>query len=128
VFVQCWEKEGETIREVGFPSDDQCVKELETAFVLGSLFRYMRFVMVSSGQRFPVDVESGMPTESLDLCNHVIEAIDRFKMMLPDNIARMKADIGRIVVQLKEFVRVWSCGIGHPVRSFLTADASIQWM
>jgi hypothetical protein len=63
----------------------------------------MRFVVVSSGQRFPVDVESGMPTESLDLCNHVIEAIDRFNMMGAHNIVRIKADISRIVVQLEEF-------------------------
>jgi hypothetical protein len=128
VLVQCWEREGETIREVGFPSDEQSVKELEPALGLGSLFGYMKFVTVSGGQRFPVDVEYGMPTESLDLCNHVIEAIDRFNMMGAENITRMKADVGRIVVQLEDFVKVWSCGIGHPVRSLFAADGSIQWI
>jgi hypothetical protein len=128
VLVQCFEKDGTTITDVGFPSDEKCVTDLEAQLALASLFGALKFATDQDGKRFPIDVCYGVPTQSLALCNHAIHEIDKRGMLKPENIERMSADTARIVGELEEFVKVWSSGIGHPVRSLVAADGVIQWI
>jgi hypothetical protein len=127
VFVQCYQREDEVIKDVGFPSGKRCVAELEAALALRSTFGYMKFVQGAQGKKFAIDVEYGMPTLSLELCNFVIEAIDRSNMLGEENITRMREETATIVVALDEFVSKWSCGVGHPVRALFATDGNLQW-
>jgi hypothetical protein len=128
VLVQCFEKEGETIDDVGFPSAEKTIADLSAQLALDSLFGALKFVTLADGRRFPIDVCYGVPTQSLALCNHVIDEIDRRDMLGSANIARMTAETGKIVEELDDFVKTWSSGIGHPVRSLVANEGTIQWI
>jgi hypothetical protein len=127
VLVQCYERKGETMSEVGFPSAEITDKELNTAFGLESLFGYLKFVADSAGKSWAIDVTYGIPTVSLELCTQVIQEIQTRNMLGEENIARMKEETARISDELKAFVNTWSCNIGHPVRPLFASDGVIQW-
>jgi hypothetical protein len=128
VLVQCFEKEGWKQSDIGFPSDDlPGGEELRTAFGLGSMFGYMK-CLEDGERRMPVDLVYGIPTVSLPLCNQVIQEIERRDMLGEGNIGHMVEETIRIKNELEEFVKVWSCGIGHPVRSVYAIDGNLQWL
>lgn len=127
VLIQCFEREGETLKDVGFPSDE-LGEELVRSFALDSLFGYMKFVSTKDGQNIPIDVLYGIPTSSLSLCDQVIEQIEKRNMLGEENIEKMKEETKRISSELNEFVQKWSCNIGHPVRSIVAVDGNIQWI
>jgi hypothetical protein len=127
VLVQCFEKPGETISEIGFPSDT-VEPELATKFALSSLFGYLKFVTDGEGKKWPIDVLYGVPTVSLALCNQVIEQIEKGNMLGEENIAKMKDDVAKVSAELDEFVKTWSCNIGRPVRPLYARDGVIQWL
>jgi hypothetical protein len=53
VLVQCYEKEGETISDYGFPSDgEKCVADLTAQLGLDSLFGSLKFVTDEQGRHF----------------------------------------------------------------------------
>jgi hypothetical protein len=127
VLIQCFEKPGETISEIGFPSDT-IEPELAAKFALSSLFGYLKFVTDGEGKKWPIDVLYGVPTVSLALCNQVIEQIEKGNMLGEENIAKMKDDVARVSAELDEFVKTWSCNIGRPVRPLYASDGVIQWL
>jgi hypothetical protein len=127
VLVQCFEKPGETMSEIGFPSDT-LEPELAAKLALSSLFGYLKFVTDGEGKKWPIDVLYGVPTVSLALCNQVIEQIEKANMLGDENIAKMKDDVARVSAELEEFVKTWSCNIGRPVRPLYASDGVIQWL
>lgn len=128
VLVQCYEREGETMTDVGFPSDEANTEELKSAFALDSMFGYIKFVTDAEGKKFPIDLLYGIPTVSLDLCNQVIEAIEKRDMLGEENFAKLGDETKRIAADLDEFVKTWSCNIGHPVRSLHAIDGNLKWI
>ena len=128
VLVQCYEKEGETMADVGFPCESADSEDLKEAFALESTFGYLKFVTDAEGKKFPIDLLYGIPTVSLELCNQVIEQIEKRDMLGEANIAKMQEDTTKITADLQEFVKTWSCNIGHPVRSLYAIDGNLQWL
>jgi hypothetical protein len=128
VLVQCYEREGESIHSVGFPSDDVTVKLLEEIFALDQFFGCMEIVRDGEGKQFPIDVMYGVPTVSLALCQHAIDAIEAGDLLSPTRRERLQEATGRIGTALDEFVKNWSCNIGHPVRAISAIDGNLQWI
>lgn len=135
VLVQCFEREGETIKDVCFPSDDasapndESAEELKKAFALNSMFGFIKYVeSPTDNKRWPIDLLYGIPTNSLALCDEVIKQIETRNMLGEENIAKMQEDSKRIVADLEEFVGTWSCHIGHPVRSLYAIDGQLEWI
>ena len=112
VLIQCYEKEGETLKDAGFPSES-LDEELIHSFALDTLFGYMKFVTTKEGESIPIDVLYGIPTTSLNLCNQVIEQIEKRNMLGEENIEKMKEETKRISSELDEFVQKWSCNNGQ---------------
>jgi hypothetical protein len=128
VLVQCFEKEGTTIADIGFPSAEPVVKALEAPLALDQLFGWMEIVRGSDGREFPIDLMYGVPTVSLALCQRAIEAIEAGDLLAPQRKERVRDATARIGAGLDEFVRTWSCSIGHPVRALCAMDGSLQWI
>jgi hypothetical protein len=127
VLVQCFEKAGETMSEIGFP-DGAVESELAVKFALSSLFGYLKFVTDREGKKWPIDALYGLPTVSLTLCNQVIEQIENGNMLGYEHIAKMRDDVARVSAELDKFVKTWSCNIGGPVRPLYASDGVIQWL
>lgn len=138
VLVQCYERKGEKMKDVGFPfqsTDDSGFTEADlfyqditNMFALQSMFGCMKYVETAEGKKMPIDILYGIPTMSLNLCNQVIEQIEKREMLGEENIAKMKEDTQRISQDLDAFVKKWSCNIGHPVRSLYAIDGELQWI
>ena len=129
VLVQCYEREGETLKDVGFPSEETNNSEdLKKAFALDSMFGWIKFVSDSEGKRWPIDLLYGIPTPTLSLCEQVIGEIEKRDMLGEQNIAKMLEENKRIAADLDEFVKQWSCNIGHPVRSLYAIDGELKWI
>ncbi|OHT02124.1 hypothetical protein TRFO_07331 [Tritrichomonas foetus] len=130
VLVQCFEREDETVEDVGFPSttDENGDDNLKKAFALEAMFGCIKYVKGSDGKRWPIDLLYGIPTASLSLCEQVIAEIEKRDMLGEQNIAKMLEENKRIADDLNEFVKQWSCNIGHPVRSLYAIDGTLQWI
>jgi hypothetical protein len=126
--VQCFERNGQSIRDSGFPSEDIQDEELRGKFALDCLFGYAKFVTDAEGKVWPIEIMYGLPTVSLALCNQVIIEIERRNMLGPENIGRMKEVVTQVSGELEEFVKTWSCGVGRPVRPLFATDGVIQWL
>ena len=120
-------EEGETLKDAGFPSES-LDEELIHSFALDTLFGYMKFVTTKEGESIPIDVLYGIPTTSLNLCNQVIEQIEKRNMLGEENIEKMKEETKRISSELDEFVQKWSCNNGHPVRPIVALNGKLQWI
>ena len=128
VLVQGYEREGDQITDIGFPSEEINNNELYKAFALDSMFGSIKFVTDPEGNKAPIDLLYGIPTTSLNLCNQVIEQIEKHNMLEEANISKMMEDTKRISAELDEFVKQWSCNIGHPVRSLYALDGKLNWI
>ncbi|KAH0788920.1 protein FAM91A1 [Histomonas meleagridis] len=128
VLVQCYEKEGETMKDVGFPLEEQMDEELQKAFALDTMFGFMKLVTTKDGKNIPIDILYGIPTTSLQLCDQVIKQIEARNMLGEENIQKLQEETKRITGAMEEFVKTWSCGIGHPVRSIVAVDGNLQWI
>jgi hypothetical protein len=128
VLVQCFEREGQTVSEVGFPSDEPVVKALETTLALDRLFGRLEIVSDGEGRQFPIDLTYGVPTVGLALCQRVIDAIEAGDLLAPARAESVHEATARIGAGLDEFVRTWSCNIGHPVRALCAIDGNLQWL
>lgn len=141
VLVQCYEREGEKMFDVGFPfdseknendpsfdGDESFFNDITKDFALESMFGCMKYVQTSDGKKQPVDILYGIPTMTFYLCNKVIQQIEKREMLGEENIAKMKDDTKRLTDDLDKFVKQWSCNIGHPVRSLYAIDGNLQWI
>jgi len=128
VLVQCYEKENETMTDIGFPSSEITDPTLIKSFALDCMFGFMKFVKHNDNSLSPIDLLYGIPTTTLGLCEDVLASIEERKMLCEENMNRMKNDTERISVEIGEFVKQWSCGIGHPVRALCSKDGEIKWL
>ena len=127
VLIQCYEKEGETLSDVGFPSNEYD-ENLSKAFALDCMFGYLKFVNHKDGTKSPIDLLYGIPTTTLSLCENVINYVIENNMLSNENREKMKIETERISKEIFEFVKHWSCGIGHPVRAICSKDGEIKWL
>jgi hypothetical protein len=127
VLVQAYEREGEQITDLAFPSKDLRIAGLEQELALGSLFGWLTFVNCEE-KWFPVDLLYGIPTVSLALCRHVIEEIQQRDLLGETSCEKMKADTARIGAALQGFVAGWSAGVWHPVRALSAIGGVLHWL
>lgn len=130
VLIQCFEKNGETMEDVGFPTDKEGLyeKTLIDSFALDSQFGYIKFVNKADGTKAPIDIAYGIPTTTLALCESVIKTIETRNMFSEENIEHMTKDTTKIAGELEEFVKTWSCGVMTPVRALCSIGDTIKWL
>jgi hypothetical protein len=128
VLVQCFERPGQAVASVGFPGAHPLVRALEAPLALDQLFGFVELVRDAEGREFPIDLMYGVPTASLALCQHAIEAIEAGDLLSPARKEQVQEATARIGAALDEFVKTWSCGIGHPVRALSAIDGNLQWI
>jgi hypothetical protein len=126
--VQRFERPGQAVASVGFPRADPLVRVLEAPLALDQLFRFVEFVRDGEGRVFPIDLMYGVPSASLALCQHAIEAIQAGDLLSPSRKEQVQEATATIGAALDEFVKTWSCGIGHPVRALSAIDGNLQWI
>jgi hypothetical protein len=127
VAVQCLEREGEVRAAVGFPSADALIAELCAPLALDSFFGWVETVRGEDGRVFPIDITYGVPTASLALCQHALDAIEAGDMLAAGRKERVAEEAARISGALEAFVATWSAGTGHPARALAAVDGMVPW-
>ena len=131
VLIQCYNKNGETMEDIGFPraaDDGTYDKTLADAFALDTQFGYLKFVKKADGTKSPIDIAYGIPTTTIELCQDVIDTITKNNMFSEENISKMTKDTEKIANELEEFVKTWSCGVMTPVRALCSIGDTIKWL
>lgn len=127
VLIQCYEKENEKMIDLGFPNSDLKGTSFEAAFGLDSMFGFIRYVIHEDGEKKPIDIDYGIPTNSLDLCDEVLRTIDDLELLKEPNLTKTQESTKRISADLAHFIDEWSCNVGHPIRPIKAANGELNW-